>query len=50
MFGVVAPPGTVTTLSRLDRYDFYFPSFANLGEQAVLNQEIYYQDLPADTD
>lgn len=27
--------------SRLTRYDFYWPSFANLGEQAVLNREIY---------
>ncbi|AXL14476.1 major capsid protein [Microviridae sp.] len=29
--------------SRLTRYDFYFPAFSNLGEQAVLNQEIYCQ-------
>jgi hypothetical protein len=27
--------------SRSTRYDFYFPAFATLGEQAVLNQEIY---------
>ena len=27
--------------SRDTRYDFYFPAFANLGEQAVLNKEIY---------
>lgn len=27
--------------SRLTRYDHYFPAFANLGEQAVLNKEIY---------
>lgn len=27
--------------SRQTRYDFYFPVFANLGEQAVLNKEIY---------
>ena len=27
--------------SRRTRYDFYFPVFAMLGEQAVLNQEIY---------
>lgn len=26
--------------SRRTRYDFYFPTFANLGEQAVLNKEI----------
>lgn len=27
--------------SRSSRYDFYFPAFAMLGEQAVLNKEIY---------
>lgn len=27
--------------SRSTRYDFYFPVFAHLGEQAVLNREIY---------
>ena len=27
--------------SRSTRYDFYFPAFAMLGEQAVLNREIY---------
>lgn len=27
--------------SRQTRYDFYFPEFAHLGEQAVLNKEIY---------
>lgn len=27
--------------SRSTRYDFYFPVFANLGEQTVLNKEIY---------
>lgn len=27
--------------SRLTRYDFYFPAFAMLGEQAILNKEIY---------
>lgn len=27
--------------SRSTRYDFYFPAFSHLGEQAVLNKEIY---------
>lgn len=27
--------------SRSTRYDFYWPAFANLGEQAVLNEELY---------
>lgn len=30
--------------SRQSRFDFYFPSLAHLGEQAVLNQEIYCAD------
>lgn len=29
--------------SRETRYDMYFPEFAHLGEQAVLNKEIYTQ-------
>jgi hypothetical protein len=36
--------------SRSTQYDFYFPTFAHLGEQAVLNQEIYAQGTSADTD
>lgn len=27
--------------SRSTRYDFYFPAFAMLGEQSILNKEIY---------
>ena len=27
--------------SRRDRFDYYWPVFANIGEQAVLNKEIY---------
>nr|AVQ10231.1 putative major capsid protein [Gokushovirinae environmental samples] len=34
--------------SRSTRYDFYFPAFAMLGEQAVLSQEIYASGLPVD--
>lgn len=29
--------------SRKDRFDYYWPVFANIGEQAVLNKEIYAQ-------
>ncbi len=36
--------------SRSTRYDFYFPAFATLGEQAVLNKEIYCQGTAADND
>ena len=34
--------------SRSTRYDFYFPAFAMLGEQAVLNKEIYCDGSAAD--
>lgn len=30
--------------SRQTRYDYYLPALAHLGEQAVLNQEIYYDN------
>lgn len=30
---------------RSTRYDFYMPVFAMLGEQAILNNEIYYQGV-----
>ena len=33
--------------SRKTRYDFYFPSLAMIGEQAVLNQEIYFSGATA---
>lgn len=36
--------------TRSDRYDFYWPSLAGLGEQAVLNKEIYLQGTSADDD
>lgn len=36
--------------SRSTRYDFYFPAFANLGEQAVLQKEIYVTGTPAQDD
>lgn len=36
--------------SRLTRYDFYMPTFANLGEQAILNKEIYCVGTPAQDD
>lgn len=34
--------------SRRTRYDFYWPSLAHLGEQAVLNKEIYAQGTADD--
>ena len=36
--------------SRRDRWDYYWPALSHLGEQAVLNQEIYTQGTSADTE
>jgi len=36
--------------SRSTRYDFYWPAFAMLGEQAVLSKEIYCDGTPSDED
>jgi hypothetical protein len=36
--------------SRETRYDFYFPVFAHLGEQAILNKEIYVTGTSTDED
>lgn len=35
--------------NRSTRYDFYFPAFATLGEQAILNEEIYVRGDANDT-
>lgn len=34
--------------SRKDRFDYYFPVFANIGEQAVKNKELYAQGTTED--
>lgn len=34
--------------SRQDRFDYYWPVFANIGEQAVKNKEIYAQGTAVD--
>lgn len=34
--------------SRETRFDFYFPALAHLGEQAVLNKEIYMSGIESD--
>lgn len=36
--------------SRQTRWDFYWPALAHLGEQAILNKEIYAQGTEADDD
>ena len=42
--------GLERQFSRDDRLDFYWPSLAMLGEQSLLNKEIYYQGTSADDD
>jgi len=42
--------GLAKMWSRSTRYDFYFPAFATLGEQAVLNKEIYVTGNTAQDD
>ena len=32
--------------SRRDRFDFYWPALAHLGEQEILNKEIFFQGQP----
>ena len=36
--------------SRTKRFDYYFPVFANISEQPILNQEIYAQGNTEDTE
>jgi Capsid protein (F protein) len=36
--------------SRNTRYDFYFPAFSHLGEQTILNKEIYVRGTASDND
>lgn len=40
--------GIPRMFSRRDRLDYYWPEFAHLGEQAVLNKEIYAQGTEED--
>lgn len=36
--------------NRKRRFDFYWPEFANIGEQAILNKEIYAQGTDTDNE
>jgi len=42
--------GLPRQFSRRDRWDFYWPALAHIGEQAVLNKEIYAQGTTTDDD
>lgn len=39
--------GVPKQLRRLDKLDFAWPEFANLGEEAILNSELYYDSQAA---
>lgn len=34
--------GIQRKFQRFDKFDYYWPAFANIGEQEVLNKEVYY--------
>lgn len=40
--------GLSRDMARKDKFDFYFPIFANIGEQPILKSEIYYSDNKTD--
>lgn len=51
---VVPKPGYFQGMPRkflkFDKFDYYFPEFAHLGEQAVMNQELYWRPNSSDTE
>ena len=51
ILGIIRARGDITYFqgieklwTRSTRYDFYIPALANLGEQAILNKELYYSN------
>ncbi len=36
--------GIPKQFSKFDKFDYYWPSFANIGEQAIQNQELYFDE------
>ena len=42
--------GMPRMFSRRDVFDFALPIFAHIGEQAILNKEIYFQGIPSSDD
>ena len=42
--------GVPKHFSKFDKFDYYWPSFANIGEQAIENKEIYFQNNPTTDD
>ena len=35
---------------KLDKFDYYWPSFANIGEQPIYNEELYHQNTAEDAE
>lgn len=57
VIGLIRARGDLTYFQGLDRhwsrstrYDFFIPALAHLGEQSILNKEIYVQNTSADDD
>jgi hypothetical protein len=42
--------GVPRHFTKQTRYDIYWPTLAHLGEQAILNKEIYWSNVPATDD
>lgn len=42
--------GVHKSFTRFDKLDYYWPSFANLGEQPILNQELYFSNSDANNE
>jgi hypothetical protein len=38
--------GVPKHFTKFDKFDYYWPSFANIGEQAIENKEVYFQNNP----
>jgi hypothetical protein len=36
--------------TKFDKFDYYWPSFANIGEQPIYNKELYYDNASTDDD
>jgi hypothetical protein len=42
--------GVPKVFSKFDKFDYYWPSFANIGEQAIQNQELYMDESDSKND
>jgi hypothetical protein len=42
--------GIPKVFSKFDKFDYYWPSFANIGEQAIQNQELYFDEADSKND